>query len=423
MGKKMWIVACALSLVLALCSSSHAWPIPDTGQTKCYNNTGEIPCPQPGEPFYGQDGNYTINPPSYTKLDANGNALPDSATSWVMVRDNVTGLIWENKTSDGSIHDGSKSFTWCDRNPATNGGNQGTCGTGAGEAATDTEAFIKALNSANFGGFSDWRLPTVKELRTIVDYGRYKPSINTDYFLNTFPRYWSSTTYVGDTRIAWTLDFDYGNDLFFYSKLGPNFVRAVRGRQTEDQFVDNGDGTVTDRSTGLMWQQATAPGKYTWEQALSYCENLTLAGHSDWRLPLINELESIVDLTRYNPAINTTYFPNTVVFFYWSSTTYPKYTGDARSVGSKEGYVGIDPMLGYEECCYVRAVRARKSGGAGDLDIDGQIDLRDAVLSLQIVVGLSPSTVDIDVKADVDGDKTIELEEAIYILQKAAGLR
>ena len=133
----------------------HAWPIPDTGQTKCYNNTAEIPCPQPGEAFYGQDGNYSINPPSYTKLNATKNALPDTATSWVMVRDNVTGLIWENKTSDGALHDGSKGFTWCDKNTATNGGNQGACGTGTGEGATDTEAFIKTLNDAKFGGFSD----------------------------------------------------------------------------------------------------------------------------------------------------------------------------------------------------------------------------------------------------------------------------
>ena len=72
--------------------------VPDTGQTKCYNKTDVITCPSPGQPFYGQDANYTINPMSYTKLDGSGNALPDSAPSWVMVRDNVTGLIWEMKT-------------------------------------------------------------------------------------------------------------------------------------------------------------------------------------------------------------------------------------------------------------------------------------------------------------------------------------
>ena len=86
---------------------AFAAPVPDTGQTKCYNDTVEIPCPSPGQPFYGQDANYSINPMSYTKLDGSGNALPDSATSWVMVRDNVTGLIWEMKTNK----DGSKTTT------------------------------------------------------------------------------------------------------------------------------------------------------------------------------------------------------------------------------------------------------------------------------------------------------------------------
>ena len=62
---KTWVL---IVLLLIPAINVHAWPIPDTGQTKCYNNTTEIPCPAPGEPFYGQDGNYTINPPSYTKV-------------------------------------------------------------------------------------------------------------------------------------------------------------------------------------------------------------------------------------------------------------------------------------------------------------------------------------------------------------------
>jgi hypothetical protein len=132
-----------------------------------------ITCPSPGQPFYGQDGNYTINPPSYTKLDAQGNDLADDAPSWVMVRDNVTRLIWEMKTDDGSIHDKDNKYTWYDSNPTTNGDNAGTPGDG-----TDTEDFINALNAANFGGHSDWRMPTVNELRSIVDYGRSDPAIN-----------------------------------------------------------------------------------------------------------------------------------------------------------------------------------------------------------------------------------------------------
>ncbi|ETR68536.1 MAG: hypothetical protein OMM_04508 [Candidatus Magnetoglobus multicellularis str. Araruama] len=137
--------------------------IPSTGQTKCYDNEKEIPCPGPGEDFYGQDGNYNINPQSFTKLDALGNDLPDSATEWVMVRDNNSGLIWEVKTDDGSIHDKDNTYTWYDSNPETNGGNEGSDGNG-----TDTEDFINALNDSRYGGYNDWRLPSMYELARIV---------------------------------------------------------------------------------------------------------------------------------------------------------------------------------------------------------------------------------------------------------------
>jgi hypothetical protein len=154
--------------------------IPDTGQITSYTN------------IWGEDSDYTINPPSYTKLDENGADLPDSATQWAMIRDNVTGLIWENKTDDGGIHDKDNAYTWYDPNTATNGGNAGTPGNG-----TDTQDFIDALNAAKFGGFQDWRLPRVKELSWIVNANRYSPAINTVYFQNTMSTdYWSSTTYA-----------------------------------------------------------------------------------------------------------------------------------------------------------------------------------------------------------------------------------
>ena len=85
---------------------------------------------------------------------------------------------------------------------------------------------------------------------------------------------------------------------------------------------DNGDGTVTDKVTGLMWQQETPKNKMTWEQAVSYCKGLNLAGHNDWRLPTIKELKSIVEDSWYNPVINIECFPDTVSSFHWSSTTY-----------------------------------------------------------------------------------------------------
>ena len=324
---------CVLIILLLISAIHvHAWPIPDTGQTKCYNNTAEIRCQAPGEPFYGQDGNYSINPPSYTKLDASSNTLPDSATTWTMVKDNVTGLIWENKTNDGSIHDGSKTFTWCDTNPATNGGNQGTCGTGTDVGATDTESFIKALNNAKYGGFSDWRMPNVKELISIEDLSKYSPAINITWFPNTVSSYyWSSTTYAVNSSSARYVNFDYGFVDYAY-KTFAFAVRAVRGEQSGslDHSVINGDGTVTDTATGLMWQQGTSsPAAITWEAALTYAAGLTLAGYDDWRLPTPKELQSIVEYSHYNPAINTTLFTGTVSTHYRTSTTSSDYGASA----------------------------------------------------------------------------------------------
>jgi len=361
-----WIL---ISLLLTFAVDVYAWPVPDTGQTKCYDNSSEIPCPQPGEPFYGQDANYTINPSSYTKLDATGNALPDSATSWAMVRDNVTGLIWENKTNDGSIHDGSKIFTWCDQNPVANGGNQGTCGTGSGVAATDTAAFITALNDVKYGGFSDWRIPTVKELTTIVERNRTNPAINTTWFPNTLSsNYWSSITYADRTDNAWHVHFSVGY-VYYFLKEYAFALRAVRGGQSENHYIDNGDGTVTDTATGLMWQQEMVDGK-TWQEALDYVKVLGLAGYNDWRLPIIDELQTLSDYHRYNPAIDTTTFPATLsLHYYWSSTTsaissYPN--DNAWCVHFTDGHI----YYLYKAYAYsVRAVRGGQSQSLGSVII------------------------------------------------------
>jgi len=317
-----------------------AIPVPETGQTKCYDAvSAEIACPLPGQEFYGQDANYRIYPLSYTKLDSSGAALPDSATSWVMVKDNVTGLIWEVKTDDGTIHDKDNTYTWYDSNPATNGGYPGTHSEGA-----DTEYFIKALNDADFGGYTDWRLPTIKEMAYIVNYGiPYPgPSIDTGYFPNiqNDSWYWSSTTNAYYTDSAWGLNFHSGYGGGSNKKYSKIYICAVRGEQSglldsvgdglmaaasiTGTYVDNGDGTISDASTGLMWQQGTSGNLMSsWEQALSYCENLELGGYMDWRLPTIKELYSLVDYNHYEPAIDTTYFPNTQSsLLYWSSTTY-----------------------------------------------------------------------------------------------------
>ena len=368
--------------------------VPDTGQTKCYDVAGNvITCPSSGQALHGQDANYSINPMSYTKLDSSGNVLPDSATSWAMVKDNVTGLIWEMKTNKDGIknysdpHDADNTYTRYDSNPATNGGYAGTPGDG-----TDTEDVIKALNDANFGGYSDWRLPTIKELTYIINYdiALPGPTINSNYFPNTQSSlYWSSTNYAPYTELAWGVYFYFGLGYDDY-KSDVGYVRAVRGGQSGSFFTDNGDGTVTDTSTDLMWQKASSSVK-TWEQALAYCEGLNLGAYTDWRMPTTKELRSLVDYSRYNPTINTTFFPDTVSSYYWSSTNNVSHAENAWSVLFYDGD-DSDDYKGYDN--YVRAVR----GGAPILppapDIkangqDGPITVS-SVTPVSITVSLAP---------------------------------
>lgn len=105
-------------------------------------------------------------------------------------------------------------------------------------------------------------------------------------------------------------------------------------------YTDNGDGTVTDNNTGLMWQQADDGILRNWYDAVSYCSNLSLAGHTDWRLPEIQELTDIVNYGVGFPAIDTTFFPNTKNNFYWSSTTDVVSINSAWYVYFLSGFVG-----------------------------------------------------------------------------------
>jgi hypothetical protein len=91
---------------------------------------------------------------------------------------------------------------------------------------------------------------------------------------------------------------------------------------------------------------------------LAYCEGLNLGGYTDWRLPTSKELQSLVDYSRYSPAINTTYFPNAAVSWYWSSTTFASYTGVAWGVRFGDGHVSLPYK---DNCNYVRAVRGGQS--------------------------------------------------------------
>ncbi len=143
---------------------------------------------------------------------------------------------------------------------------------------------------------------------------------------------------------------------------------SARGCPMENRFVDNGDGTVTDTCTGLLWQQDTADvnedgqivpldDALIWCDALAYCENLSFARHNDWRLPNVRELQSIVDYGRFNQAIDPKF--GALSEFYWSSTSYADAPDDAWGIGFNVGGVYIRPKLGDFDFSfnYVRAVR------------------------------------------------------------------
>jgi len=131
-------------------------------------------------------------------------------------------------------------------------------------------------------------------------------------------------------------------------------------------FTANVNGTVTDNVTNLMWQQCSdglsgagcvtgTAATATWDNAIAYCEGLSLGGFTDWRLPNIKELKSIADMTTSNPSINAT-FPSTMASNYWSSTSYALITADAWSVGFSYGYTFANVKTG---AGYVRCVRGQ----------------------------------------------------------------
>ncbi len=282
--------------------------VPDTGQTTSYTAT------------FGEDNDYTINPPSYAD---NGDGT---------VTDNVTGLMWE-KCSEGQT-----SADCSGGAPATYNWYEAT---GTADAAYNPNGATNVCGNLSLAGHTDWRLPAPGELQSIANYGTYNPTIKTAYFPNTVPSsYWSSTAYAGSTSFAWYDGFYLGY-VYFYAKTAGFHARCVRGGQSSQSFTDNGDGTVTDNVTTLIWQQYN-DNALTMLEAITYCEGLSLASHADWRLPNVNELQSLADYSVYNPAINAAYFPGTHLVPYWSSTTYASRPSDAWGVNFSNGNVNYD---------------------------------------------------------------------------------
>jgi PKD repeat protein len=119
------------------------------------------------------------------------------------------------------------------------------------------------------------------------------------------------------------------------------------------KLIDNGDGTVSDTESGLMWQKSES-GPKNWEQALGYCEKLGLAGYQDWHLPDRFELQSLIDFCSYEPSADKLYFPDIYSSTYWSSTTCNNNVQSAWVVNFGSGHVSQNNKL---VDCHVRAVR------------------------------------------------------------------
>jgi len=120
-------------------------------------------------------------------------------------------------------------------------------------------------------------------------------------------------------------------------------------------FTKSGD-IVTDNTTGLMWQDDTTAAsiKLTWQAAIDHCEALTIGGHSDWRLPNIRELKSIVDRSKSISPIIYSAFQNTLPNDYWSATTVASETNNAWSLDFNHGF---DSWYSKDYSNYVRCVR------------------------------------------------------------------
>ncbi len=317
------------------------YPVVATGQTRCYSATGDRggpqPCPKPGQPGYGQDAQFIINPARYRD---NGDGT---------VSDLVTGLMWEKGYRENVSFAGAP----------------------------------KLAARARTGGHSDWRVPTTKELYSLINFSGTtgtmdspsqsrapsdaKPFIDTQAFDFTFPKrdrfidaqYLTQTAYKGialGTPVFFGVNFADGR-IKGYPQRGRRdgygwFGRFVRGNPQygKNDFHDNGNGTVSDRATGLTWMRVDSgdkslrgklgdnhykDGRMDWPAALRFCEGLTYGGASDWRVPNAKILQSLLDYSRspsatdsaaIAPIFQTSSFANEAgqrdFPGYWASTSF-----------------------------------------------------------------------------------------------------
>ncbi len=326
--------------------------IVDTNQSTCFNSaTGATtPCTSSG-----YDADYSGSQPDYT--------LSDSKLS---VTDNVTGLVWTQSSdlnNDGSLNYSDKRWQ------------------------SDAISYCANLN---LDGISDWRLPSIKESYSLIlfngkDASSYQgtdTSTLTPFIDPVFDwafgdlttaegiaagdriidgQYASTTSYVSTTMnndaTMFGVNYVDGRVKGYPKTFKKFYVRCVSGNELYgiNNFINNGDETISDLATGLMWQQSDTTSS-NWGDAVAQCESAASGSHTDWRLPNVKELQSLVDYSKspdtdsdaaINSVFQSTAFLNeegiTDWGYYWSSTTHMDNAGD----GSNAAYVSFGRALGY----------------------------------------------------------------------------
>ena len=283
----------------------QTWPIIPTGQTKCFDNQREIVCPAEGGTFYGQDAHYPDRERVFTTYDVSGDTL---------VEDSLTGLIWTKTYVDNQ--------TWL-----------------------EARAYCDNLD---YGDQTDWRLPNIHELRSLAFYGLENIASDFPGLPNENIILWSSTPDISPEydepwdRLAhgsfllssvacdpetknWLLWITMGGhgsrEISLSMSVLCVFSESEMPLSTTERFVAyQGDNSLMeDTTTGLVWVQSFEENT-CWREALAYCENMDFGGCKDWRLPNINELASLINFGKYDPA---TSFPGDTfrgLNRFWSST-------------------------------------------------------------------------------------------------------
>lgn len=354
-----YMLICLISSIGMSNGYGQDYKIVGTNQTKNFDNKTQIPSINEGDSFYGQNATYPGNAPVY-QYNSDGT-----------VTDLVSDLMWQQScdfNGDGVINVNDK---------------------------LSYEEALAGADTFSLAGYSDWRLPSIKEAYSLILFSGVDPSgyegTDTDGLIpfmddDVFDFGYGDTDNgerIIDAQFASTTKYVHytmnGDDTMFGVNLADGRIKgyptAAMPGQSEDKqfyvmyvrgntdygknsFIESSDGIISDNATGLQWMKNDSGEGMNWEEALVYAESFEYGGYSDWRLPDSKELQSIVDYTRspetsnsaaIDPLFNCTEIINekeeTDYAYYWSSTTHESWV--ANNNGSNAVYLSFGKALGY----------------------------------------------------------------------------